>query len=316
MKGDNGTRPDEPKHKLVYVSESSEFVDYGEDIDLGKLVCAVWARKHWIAGLTTIITSLAIAYSLLAAEWFRAEAVIIPRESVVGPRLPSGLAQFGGLADLAGINIGSNAKQEPLGVLRSRGFAQRFIEQNDLMKALMVARGGGLGHSMDGGKADIREVVDEFRRSIFSVSEDKKTGLVTVTIKWRDALTAAEWANTIVRQINAEARMRALDESNRNISYLQGQLAKTETVSLQQAIARLLESEMQKVMIAQGTDEYAFRIVDQAHPPAKRFWPKRSIIVAVAFLIGLVVSTVGVLVVDQLRLSVATARARMTDQMA
>jgi uncharacterized protein involved in exopolysaccharide biosynthesis len=314
VQGGNGAKPDELKHKVVYVSESSELVGNDEDIDLGRLIWDIWDRRWWIAGLTAMITALAVTYSLLATAMFRAEAVMIPRESIAGSRLASGLSQFGGLADLAGINIGSGAKQEPIGVLRSRGFSQRFIEQNDLTDVLTEALRGPLGTSIERDQSDIGQIVDDFRRSVLSISEDKKTGLVTVAIEWRDAMVAADWANKITRQINAEARMRALDESNRNISYLQGQLAGTETVSLQQAIARLLESEMQKVMIAQGTDEFAFRVVDEAHPPPKRFRPKRSIIVALAFMIGLLFSTIGVLVFDVLRNTVVDARARIQGQ--
>jgi uncharacterized protein involved in exopolysaccharide biosynthesis len=257
-----------------------------------------WQRKWWIVGFTLLLTVLAVAYALMATEWFRAEAVLLPRERASGSGLSSSLAQFGGLASLAGISLGQDGKQEPLGVLRSRGFAHRFIEKNGLAD-ILARESSSLLRADDGhGASDVRKTVDHFMRHMLFVGEDKRTGLVTIAVEWTDAQTAAEWANRLTRQVNDEMRLRALDEANRNIAYLRGQLATTEAVSLQQAIARLLETELQKVMMAQGTDEYAFRVIDEAQPPVRRSRPKRVIITVLAFVSGLFLSAVAALLIN------------------
>jgi uncharacterized protein involved in exopolysaccharide biosynthesis len=140
------------------------------------------------------------------------------------------------------------------------------------------------------------------------VSDDKRTGLVTIAIEWRDGAIAADWANKLTRQVNEEMRLRALDEAIRNMSYLREQLTATDTVSLQQAIARLLEGEMQNAMLAQGTSEFAFRVIDEAKAPARRSRPKRVVIVVLAFMAGLALSIVGALVADPVREIVARAK--------
>ena len=57
-------------------------------------------------------------------------------------------------------------------------------------------------------------------------------------------------------------------------------------VALQQSIGRLLESELQKLMLARGNDEFAFRIVDSAQAPRVRFKPRRTLIVIGATFLG------------------------------
>ena len=293
--------------KVVYVLQAPEPAPGYDEIDVEKLAGVIWRRKWWIAGWTGLLTALAVVYALVATEWYRAEAVLLPRDSRSGTGLAGQLAQFGGLADLAGLSLGQNSKQEPLGVLRSKGFARRFIEKNDLVEILTndaatrVLRGDQRGQ-------DIGQVVDQFIRSIMSVSEDKRSGLVTINVEWRDASIAADWANKLTEQVNEEMRLRALEEATRNISYLREQLATTDAVSLQQAIARLLEGEMQKAMLAQGTDEFAFRVIDEAKPPARRSRPKRVVIVILAFMTGLALSTLGALAVDPIKSFMAKAK--------
>jgi len=293
--------------KVVYVLQQPEPATGHDEIDVEQLAGVIWRRKWWIAGCAGLLTALAVAYALVATEWFRAEAVLMPRDSRSGTGLAGQLAQFGGLADLAGLSLGQNSKQEPLGVLRSKGFARRFIEKNGLVETLAedaparVLRGDQTGQ-------DLGEVVDQFVRSVMTVSEDRRSGLVTVAVEWKDASAAADWANKITQQVNDEMRLRTLDEGARNISYLQNQLAVTEAVSLQQAIARLLEGEMQKVMLAQGTDEYAFRVIDSAEPPVRRSRPKRTLTVLFAFAAALFLSTLGAILIDPLTRLVRSAR--------
>jgi uncharacterized protein involved in exopolysaccharide biosynthesis len=231
----------------------------------------------------------------------------MPREDDSQAGLAAQLAQLGGLSELTGIRIGSSNKQEPLGVLRSRGFARRFIEASNL--ADQIARELVLGWYRSG-PVDLRRVVDEFKRSVLLVTEDKKSGIVTVAVHWVDADLAAQWANMIVRQVNDEMRLRALRETERNIQYLRSQLVSTDTVSLQQAIGRLLESEMQKAMLARGTNEYAFRVIDLAEPPIKAAKPRRSVIVVVTVLASAFLSVLTVLLVHAIRDTLQTARGK------
>ena len=287
------------QQKIVYlVQDPFAAVDH-EQIDLSQVARVIWAKKIWIALATLLVTGAAIVYVMNATEWYRAQAVLILREGASGSRLSAQLSQFSGLASIAGLNLGTGNVQEPLGTLKSWGFSQRFVVGNQLVDVLPVPRSSE-ELERDPAKKITRRV-DEFRRSILSVTEDKKTGLITISIEWKDPVVAADWANKIADQVNNELRDKALDESTRNIAYLREQLKTTDAVSLQQAIGSLLETEMQKVMLAQGTDEYAFRVIDRAQPPALRERPKRTLIVLIALLGGFFGSTMAALVASPLR---------------
>ena len=47
-------------------------------------------------------------------------------------------------------------------------------------------------------------------KSILSVDEDKKSGLISLSISWKDPEVAAEWANDLVKQLNEQLREKQL----------------------------------------------------------------------------------------------------------
>jgi uncharacterized protein involved in exopolysaccharide biosynthesis len=85
-------------------------------------------------------------------------------------------------------------------------------------------------------------------------------------------------------------RQRALSEASHNVAYLRDQLAVTSVISIQQSISNLLEADLQRLMLAQGTEEFSFRIIDRAHVPKEPSYPNRAILILVAVILGIVLS--------------------------
>lgn len=250
---------------------------YDDEIDLWALWDTAWSGRWLIIVITSLFAVGGVAYALLAQEWWRAEVVLVPADKKA---VPGALAQLGGLASLAGVNIGGGGDQEPLAVLKSKGFAREFITEQGLMPVLLKDV-----PSPDGKVLDIRDALREFEK-VRSVGDDKKTGLVTLGIRWKDPDIAAAWANLMVQRLNSRLRGQALAESQRNVDFLQKEMAATSVVSLQQSMGRVLEGEMQKLMLARGNEQFAFKVIDPATPPKQRDSPKRAMVVLASTLVG------------------------------
>ena len=266
--------------------ENPNPIQYDDEIDLWELWDTIWSGRWLIIAITSIFTLGGVTYALLAQEWYKADVVLAPADAKKS--MSGALAQFGGLASLAGISLPGAGEQEPVAVLKSKEFARAFITDLNLMPVFLKDA------EKSGKPLDIRDAVRVFDASVRTVSEDKKTGLVTLSICWKDAETAAEWANLLVQRLNDRLRQQALAESERNVTYLQKEMAATSVVSLQQSMGRVLEGEMQKLMLARGNEEFAFKVIDRATPPKLRESPKRSLIAIVSLLAG---GFLGVLVV-------------------
>jgi uncharacterized protein involved in exopolysaccharide biosynthesis len=267
---------------------------------------ALWQGKWLILAITLAFSAAGVTYALLATQWYRAEVLMLVTNNRSSNSLMSHLGQFGGLASLAGINIGTtNENTEPMAVLKSKEFAQAFIEEQHLIPVLLAhkwdARAGRWKDPNPKKWPDIRDAVRYFDSGVRKVQEDKKTGLVGLSIEWTDPKVAADWANMLVERINDRMRQRALAEAEANVSYLQQELSASNIVNMQQSTGRLLESEMEKLMVARGNKEFAFRIIDHAAVPKWRSLPNRPQVAILAFITGLVVGCLLVFVRAQRR---------------
>jgi uncharacterized protein involved in exopolysaccharide biosynthesis len=85
---------------------------------------------------------------------------------------------------------------------------------------------------------------------------------------------------------NELVRTRTIDESERNIAYLNDQISRTNIVELQRVMYNLIETETKTLMLAKGRAEYAFTVVDPAVAPEVRTSPKRTLMVILGGALG------------------------------
>lgn len=260
-----------------------------EALDLVTLSSKIWQGKWLIIGVTAAFTLSSAVLVLILPSWYRAEVLLAPVRTKSAADLAGPIGSLGGLASLAGITLGGNTS-EPLAVLESRDLARQFIEQQNLLPVIFAGKWDAKlarwtpVDSRDW--PDVRDGVKYLINTVRSVKEDKKSGLVTLTIEWKDAKTAADWANLYADRANERIRTRALLEAQANVSFLEHELTTTSVVTLQQSIGRLLDTELQKLMLARENKEFAFRVIDRAEVPKWRVWPKRMQTVVLATLTG------------------------------
>lgn len=300
----NQRRPPGSGDRLVYVvSPDAMHPESDDQIDLLELWDTLWQGKWLIASITAIVAALSLAYALLATEWYRADVLLTPADVKSTQALSdqlAGLGSLGGLANLAGISVGARSTAEPLAVLTSRDFTRAFIVEKNLLPVLFAddwdAEAGRWGAADPKDWPDLHDAVKYFDKDVRRVQEDKKTQLVTLSIEWTDPQIAADWANLLVKRLNDQMRQRSLQEAESNVNYLKRELAAADVVTLQQSIGRLLDSEMQKAMLARVNEEFAFRVIDRAEAPKWRSWPKRALIMAFGVIAGMLLSSFVVLV--------------------
>jgi uncharacterized protein involved in exopolysaccharide biosynthesis len=261
-------------------------------LDFFQICAVVWNRRWTLILSTVFVVGLATIYAFTAQDQFRAEVLLKPADTKTNSGLSSQLGGLGGLASIAGINLGTNNSAEPVAVLTSREFTAAFIEDLNLLPVLYPKRWDAIAKrwkpSMLFSPPDIRDAVRYFNKSVRSVQEDKKTNFITMSIEWTDPKIAADWANLLVDRLNERMRSRALAESELNVSYLKEELASSNLVALQQSIGRVLENELQKLMLAKATKEYSFKIIDHAQPPKWHSWPKRALIIGGGLFFGII----------------------------
>lgn len=276
-----------------------------QDVGLRDLVELLWRTRWIIVGATLACAVIAAIAAALSDKMYRAVVVVAPvteNQGEAGLGALGGLAsQFGGLASLAGLSIGGDTKKwESLGVLQSRALVQKYLADNNLLPVLYEDKwdaGSNRWRVSNPKKVPTLWLASmRFNKKIRQVSTDSKTGLVTMTITWRDPQQAAKWANDLIRLANDYLRAQAIEESERNIAYLNEQGAKTNIVEAKQAIYSILRTQINKVMLARGTDQYAFKVIDPAAPPERPSSLGVILSAALGALAGLLLASMVVLV--------------------
>jgi uncharacterized protein involved in exopolysaccharide biosynthesis len=278
---------------------SREALPQQAELDLFRVWDILWRGRWMIITVTAACAVGTAIYALLAPPWYQAEVLLAPakQKSTLGLT-----GELGSLAALAGLGLEETDSVEAIAVLKSRDFARAFIEEQSLLPILFEKKWDASTQRWKRDRPpDLRRAVELFDRKVRKVREDRRTGLVTLSVEWKDAKLAAAWANTLANRLNNHMRQRALAEAETNARYLRKELESTSVVVLQQSISRLLEREMEKVMLARGSAEFAFRIVDRADVPRLRSKPKRTLLVVIAVLLGTMVSVVVVLMRDAIR---------------
>jgi uncharacterized protein involved in exopolysaccharide biosynthesis len=274
------------------------------ELSLMELVQLVWRSRYLVIAITAAVAAIATIAAFVVQKRYTATIVVAPVSnsgaagSIGG--LSSLISQFGGLASLAGVSLADDGgKAEAIAVLKSDALTQRYIRENELLLILFKKAWDADARrwkTTDPEKTPTPwKGMQYFKKKVRQIVEDKKTGMLNLSITWTDPEVAAKWANELVKLTNDYLRAKAIDESERHIKYLHEQAEKTEMVQLRSAIFSVMESEIKRGMLARGTDEYALKVIDPAVPPELAAFPQRKLWIAGGFLLGGVLSVLFVL---------------------
>lgn len=279
-----------------------------DEIDLRELFATLW-RGKWIIILFIIAFAAAgVFYALSKPNIYQASVLLAPAQDEGGAGGISG--QLGGLASLAGINIGGGGANQTVmakEVLQSRAFLTDFIHRHNLMAPLMATEAWNVereqwaidreiynpenkewliddeGESLEPTNWDMVKKIKEVH---LSVSSNDETGMVTVNIKSMSPPAAKDWAEKLVHDINEHMREQDVKDAEARIAYLEGKLGETNIAGMQQVFYQLIESETRTVMLANAQDEYVFKTIDPAVVPQEKIEPKRALIAIIATMLG------------------------------
>ena len=203
-------------------------MEYDDEIDLRELFAVLWAGRKLIAYVTSAFAVIAVIVALMIPNQYKATAVVAPAQSGGSSMLGTMASQFGGLASLAGIELGGSEggeAQEAMEIMQSWGFIETFIEKNNLAVEVFAAEGWNAQNnklSIDSSLYDTEqqqwvrnppsgktiaptswELYEEFSERL-SVSQDKKTGLVSVSVEYYSPLIAKQWVGLYIATINGQ----------------------------------------------------------------------------------------------------------------
>jgi uncharacterized protein involved in exopolysaccharide biosynthesis len=265
-------------------------------------------RRHWI-GYSAIVLFFGVVGALAGLflpKTYRAEAILQPVQGSSASGLASMLGQFGGLASLAGISLsgGTGDTIRAVALLGSRELTREFVHENDLFPVLFWKKWDPVGQKWltdDPEKIPTDwDVYRLFEKRVRTITENRRTGIVSLAINWRDRELAAKWANDYVALADRRMRELAIEESESRIKLLEEELAKGPAIGVQDGIYRLIQAEIQRIVLAKSAEDFSFRVLDPAVVPDEdaQVRPRPALYTLIGLFFGAAVA--GVLMLWQL----------------
>lgn len=256
------------------VQNAPDKLDGRETISARELREGIYGNRWAIFGFILCSTLVAGWISWMRPKMYTASVeMAVARHTGGKSELGALASQIGGLGSGNGLSLssGGTRKWESIAILESETLTQEFIQRQNLLPVLYP-------NKWDASKQQWKslspmevptlwEAYRYFNGKIRSVAVDPKTGLVTLTIYWRNPREAAAWANDLVGMANDYLRNRAIQESMREIAYLKGEAKRTTSVEVRHAIFEVLTAQINRAVLAQGERQYAFKILDRAFAP-------------------------------------------------
>lgn len=284
---------------------------YEDEIDLRELFLTLWAARWLIVAVTSVFAAGSVIVALMLPNIYRAEVLLAPASQEESGGALSGLAsQFGGLASLAGISMGSSSVDKTtlaIETLQSRQFLAQFVEEHDILVPLFATDKWILSSNeleLDDKVYDvatgqwvrrveapltpepsIQEAHKAFRE-ILSVSQDSDSGLVRIAIEHKSPYIAADWVRWLVEDVNSYMRETDITEARRSIQFLQQQISATSIAEMQQLLFELIQEQTKTIMLAEVRPEYVLKTIDPAIAPEERARPSRALICVIGTMLG------------------------------
>ena len=298
--------------------------DFDDELDLRELFYVLLEGKWIIVSLTAFVSIIGVIYSLLLPNIYESKALLAPVNSSSG--ISGSLESYSGLAGLAGISLPSggdegNSKKAIQKITSLSFFENRILTKIYLPDLMALKSWNSSWNSKintltyDDSIYDTnsntwirnfsypqqqipsaQESFEEFIEEHLTLSEDKKSGFIVLSIKHQSPFIAKQWTELVVNEINAFYRQKDKSESEKALSYLNQQISTTGLSEIKEVLAQLMQEQTKKLTLIEANQYYVFDFIDPPAVMEEKSEPKRALILILSALLGGMISIVLVLI--------------------
>tara|TARA_B100000927_G_C16443308_1_gene460681 strand:+ start:176 stop:1090 length:915 start_codon:yes stop_codon:yes gene_type:complete len=293
------------------MSENNIVDIFDDDIDLKSLFKIIWDRKFFIASLTSLAAILSVIYALSLPNIYTSKSLLAPTSQ--DESLSSQLSGLSGLAGLAGVSLPTGTisnSQIAVKRIESFEFFSKYFLPNIKLENLMAAKewdskGNSIiydSSTFDNNtnkwigayKPSEQKAFKEYKR-ILRISQEELTGLVYLSVDHKSPEIAKKWVDIIIYNINESMReIDKLDAQN-SIDFLKQSSQTVSIQSIKEVVSKLLERQMQTLMLASSNKAYVFKTINSPIVPEDKSGPSRAIICILGTVLGGIMSILFVL---------------------
>jgi LPS O-antigen subunit length determinant protein (WzzB/FepE family) len=271
------------------------------ELDIKELFVVCWKKRLTITLITSFFAVFSVVYALMLPNIYSSSALLVPSESE--DSLSSQLGQFSSIASLGGISLPpqrSSRASEAIERIKSFEFFSTYFLPNIKLEDMMAVKKWDPSNNeliYDDNRFSLKtkkwvkkkpseqQAFITYKNALV-VNQDKMTSFVKISFSHQSPEVAKEWVEIIIYNINESMRLEDISASQNYINFLNEAQQSTNVQSLREVVSRLLENQMQTLMLASSNESYIFKTIDSPIRPELKSSPNRSIICIAITLFG------------------------------
>ena len=283
-----------------------------DEIDLRELFAALWDGKLLIFIVTCAVFLFSSAYLHVAERSYTVSVTLRPTEEQSSGG--GNLGGLGGLASLAGVQLPSGGATEFItfqAMLKSQEVASRLFADENLIQRLFAGEWDESRKSFlqpipstlgnvkrllkplltgEGQGAYIAPNAARLAKKLagdLSVSEDKTSGMLKLSMESAKPKLASDLMLALIRETDGFLKERFVISGSDALQFYQQKISKARSREHREALAKLIATEEQKLMLATREGPFVVEIMmgpDQSLRPTS---PKSSLVLALGLVLGL-----------------------------
>ena len=290
------------------------------EIELKDLILLILDKKLFISIITSIAALISVIYALSLPNIYTSSSLLAP--SSTDDAMNSQIRSFSGLAGLAGINLPQNSSKSQEAIQRIESyefFLNHFLpnikyqnltavdkwlpEKNIIIYDSNIFDTKSNEWVSEQKKPSYQMAFKKYRKAMV-IYADIETGFVNLSMDHKSPFIAKEWVEIIINNINESMREIDKQDAQNAINYLSESTKFINILSIKEVISKLLENQMQTLMLTSSNKSYIFRTIDSPIASEEKARPSRALVCIIGTSLGFIISVLMVLGLHLIRPSI------------
>ena len=256
------------------------------EINLVEEIKFLFRNKMQLISIALIISLLVGLYSYTLPREYSSTVIFMPSESNVQMGSSSSM---GGLVGLVGLGSASGPTQTSiaLSVINSRSFLNFFSEKNNITQILFIDDWDSNQKKWKNRPPNPKIIASKIR-DMFTIKRSQ-SDIFELEFEWTESKQTALWANALISDLDDHMRDQKIQSGELKIKFLNSQLEKNTLNDINNIFFKMIEDQIKNNMLANVSDGYVFKVLDDAIEPTSNHKPKRLQIIFLGFFLGLLI---------------------------
>tara|TARA_B100002019_G_C21232473_1_gene580835 strand:+ start:56 stop:988 length:933 start_codon:yes stop_codon:yes gene_type:complete len=293
-----------------------------DEFYLSDIAKILWDSKNIL--FVILVVSLFISFFLSSriSDTYKSVAILAPSES--SDSLTKMSSQYSGIASMAGISFGGPSETSKVDqaseIVKSFNFFEEIISKYEIFFQVVAIS----GWKKDNNELEIdNDIYNSKTKTWVSNSEfssngrpsdqyahrkflknfnlviRKDTGIIEMSYIHYSPYIAQSILSTIIYEVNEKTRIDDIKQAELSIGFLENEISKTQLDEVKTELFKLIQKQIQTIMIANSNSEYTFKILSKPSSPEIKVGPNRILIFLMTAIFNLLVGSAIILYMNK-----------------